>query len=494
MSNETRFNLNDYKIMDIHNLNPYQVVLDTYNGNGMIRNGSLLVPYSRESFYPERKALAYYRNYTKPIINSMVETVFDSPIYRETNNELFKKFLEDVDNKKTDMTQYSLDIVTLARLLGVVFVVMDNFSETPNTISDAINSRMIPYIYYQLPQQVKTYKTDEFGNLVSIEFWFKDIEMDGKKLKMTNTWDDMTLVKTIYDGDKIYKQQIVYHNLGVLPIISVYGTNRNEVLPFPPYYDLSILNVAIYNKDSELRDQERSQAFSLLYAQLDTNNTNLTVGTHSMIALPVDPALTITPGYVSPDSGVLAHLMNSIDALIKSIYQLANQNGVTGVKSASSGIAEAYKFAANNSQLKKTATIAENFEKDLAELFCKYIKNSFEYIVKYTKNYDTFYSSISTDDITKLLALDLPVEIKNEIKKVAVKKYLDNLDNDKLNELDKIIDESVEEDVEETKETKETNDNGKSKIVKDMIDMMDDNDINDINEFKKKMGETNGND
>jgi len=440
---ELRFN-NGTEIYyaNITKMNPYTLVSNAYNGDGIIADGSALIPFSRETFYTERKAISSYRNYTKPIVNSIIEPVFDAPVKRVSNSELFDAFLEDVDNRGTTMTNNSSDVVTLARLHGVAFVVMDNFrqEEIPATVSEVIDQRKLPYIYTQAAYTVKDYKTDYFGNIRSITFTYAEEVIDGKKLTVTVTWDSMNMIKEYWDGDKLYKVETNTHGLGVIPVISVYSTNRDKVLPMPPFYDLAKLNISLFNKDSELRDQERAQAFSVFYAQLDTNNGNITIGPHAMMVLPLDPNLTISPGYASPASDILKHLMDSSTAFVNSIYQMAGQNGIVGIKSMGSGIAEAYKFRGTNTQLKKTAGIAEDYEKALADLFSKYTGIPIEYEVSYTQNYDTFYNQMTVDDVVKLMNLPLPLEVKNEIKKVVVHTYLDNLDNDKQEELDAIID------------------------------------------------------
>lgn len=423
-------------------MNPYEMVSNAYNGDGIIMDGSALIPFSRETFYNERKALSSYRNYLKPIINSIIEPVFDEPITRKSNSEVFDAFLEDVDNKGTTIDDNALDVVTLSRLHGVTFVVMDNFSqeEIPMTMNDVINQRKFPYIYTKQANTVKSFKCDEFGNILSITFKYADVEFETKKYSVTVTWDNMNMIKELWDGDKLFKSFINTHGLGVIPVISVYSTNREKVLPIPPFYDLAKMNITLFNKDSELRDQSRAQAFSVFYAQLDTNNSNLTIGPHAAIVLPLDPALSITPGYTSPDASILEHLMKSNAEVVDSLYQMAGQNGIVGIKSVGSGVAESYKFKGNNRQLKKTAGIAEEYEEALADLFSLYIKTPIIYEVSYTKNFDAFYTQLTIDDFTKIDKLALPDEVKKEFQKVLIHTYLDNLNKDRLEELDGMID------------------------------------------------------
>ena len=135
--------------VDTNKLNPYLFCSHAYEGDAGFRDGNYLIPFERELFYPKRKTFSAYRNFVKPIINAIVDPVFSSKIIRETENDLFQEFIYNCDNKGTDLHYFSKEIATLARLHGVCFVVMDNFSEVPDTRSEAIAQRKLPYIYIQ---------------------------------------------------------------------------------------------------------------------------------------------------------------------------------------------------------------------------------------------------------------------------------------------------------------------------------------------------------
>jgi hypothetical protein len=423
-------------------VNGYLFTWEAYTGTGGFFNGGYLVPYDRELFYSKRRQLAAYRNYTRPIVDSVVGPVFTSPIVRKSNNDLFDAFLLNTDNKGTFITKNSHDVALLARLHGVVFVVMDNFENIPEmTVAEAINTRMYPYTYIQPAYTVKAYKADRFNKLEELTFTSHNETLeDGKTYQTTITWDSINSTKTWYKDNKYVKHVTKTHGLGVLPVIAVYADNNNEVLPQAPFYDLAKLNASLFNKDSELRDTERSQAFSIFYMQVDTASQSIALGPHSAVILPMDPNLTITPGYASPNPEILKILIASSDKYVESMYQLASNNGIVGFKSASSGIAEAYRFVAKNDQLKHTADIATKYEQALSHMFGLYINTPIEYTVNYTNNFDTFYSQSSVDDITKLLNIDMPDKIKKEIKKSVVSRFLDNLSYEQIKELHDIID------------------------------------------------------
>lgn len=424
-------------------LNQYSFVSQCYHGDGGILNGNLLVPYDREMWYQKRKVLSSYRNFLKPIVDSICTPVFNAPIVRTTTNDLFQTFLNDVDNKGTDINEFSNDVVLYSRLHGVCFVVMDNFEALPSTLNEQINQRVLPYAYIQDAGTVKSYQADMFDKLISITFYGPDKVINDNTYHTDITWDSNKVVRRVLDGDKVIDSKTKIHNLNMLPIISVYSTFRDKVLPQPPFYDIAKLNCNLYNKDSELRDQERAQAFSVFYCQTDTNNNNIAIGPHAGIILPLDERLNITPGYASPDSSILKVLQDSSMEFVNSIFKAADIQGINVIKQSSSGIAEAYRFISTNNQLKKSALISQRFELKLSKVFSRYINQEVDYECVYTTSYDNFYGKTSVDDMLKLLSADLPVAVKNEIKKNLIVKTLDNLDYNKINELKDIVDTGV---------------------------------------------------
>jgi hypothetical protein len=292
----------------------------------------------------------------------------------------------------------------------------------------------MPYVYIQTADKVHEYECDEFGNLIEICF-VNCYKKEGKKYTQYTEWNSLTVRKVVKCEDKTVSDNTIVHALGVIPVISVYSTDKSTILPLPPLYDLAKINYSIFNKDSEIRDQERSQAFSVFYMQTDSNTNNITLGSHNAILIPAGADITITPGYASPDSNILTVLNTNTQNLIDSIYRIAGDNGITGIKSATSGIAESYKFVGKNQQLIKTVNICETYEKKLAILFGLYTKKDIKYIVNYTKDYNPTVAPDNIDNVIKLLGMELPIEVKNNIKRDLISKVLDYMDPTELDKL-----------------------------------------------------------
>jgi hypothetical protein len=415
----------------------YMFMSHCYEGNGGYHDGTYLFPFLRESFYISRKAQAFYRNFIKPIINSLVDPVFGAPIVRTINNNLYNSFILNCDGVNT-LDEFCKDVAILSRLHGNVFVVMDNFTkeEIPLLEKDAILQRKHPFVYIQPAYTVSEYKTNKLNQLESITFK-GCIVIDGKTLNKYTTWDSQDTIIVIKDGDKVISTEINTHNLGIVPVLQVNSIDKCDILPTPGFYDVGKLNLAIYNKDSEIRDQERAQAFSIFYMQTDVSNTSVTIGPHNAILIPAGNDITITPGYASPDSSILTVLMANNNALIESLFKIAESNGVVGIKEVSSGVAESYRFYSQNIQLIKTANLMESFEYRLLELFGKYIGQDIEGIIRYTKEFSPVISKENIENSIKLLSMEFGPEVKDVIKEQLLRSVLNYMDKD---ELDSLID------------------------------------------------------
>jgi hypothetical protein len=347
---------NTKKYISVNNVNVYEFMDHAYHGTGGFRDGTFLVPHSREMFYDSRRDLAFYKNFVKPIIRAMIEPVFSKEAARtvEPTNNKFQEFIADCDNAGTSLQSFMEDALITARLHGVVFIVVENFpmEEQPETEEAVVEARLFPYIYQRTARQVEKYQLDKFGGLLSITFREADVivvkngaeVVESRYLKWTSTYSEEYTLNEKNEITVITKNE---HNLGVLPVIPIFTMRRkdkNSLLIDPPLYDLAKLNLTIFNKDSEIREIERSQGFSLLYVQSDTQG-NLTIGSNNVLFVPM--AATIPPGFASPNPAIQTNLMLNATSVREDLFRLAEQNGVIGVQQAKSGLALSWEFFAH---------------------------------------------------------------------------------------------------------------------------------------------------
>ena len=417
-------------------LNPYEFMTDSFYGTGGYRAGNFLFPHIREIFYDSRRMFSHYRNYVQPVVKALIDPVFMEQAPRaifdssgaeiaELSDTKFGTFIEDCDNNKTHLQDFTEGVMCNARLHGVTFVVVDNFPDSvqPATDSEAIEDRILPYVYNNTADKVYSYQVDDFGKLREIVFQEDPVINDkGEEECRYRLWNDIysQVMTTDSDGKLIEVEPPVEHGLDQIPVVVIIsGKKRNntEILINPPLYDLARINLSIYNKDSEVRDQERAQAFSNFYIQCDDPG-NLTVGPYNVIFL--DKDTTIPPGFASPNPALLSGLVENTEKLVDSLYQIAEQNGVKGVQSAKSGVAIQWDFYAQESQLKKTSKMATKLEQDIAELFRAYTGDEFFYIVDYPKDFLPGDTSAELNNIKTILDFDIPQSFRNKlISKVA---------------------------------------------------------------------------
>lgn len=417
----------------IQSENVYEFLSNSYHGTGGYRNGRYLVPHSREMFYKTRQSLSYYRNFTKPITRAMYQPVFADQVPRQVspNSSIFGRFLKNVDNRGTGMQEYMESATRLSRLHGVTFIVMENFPADvmPQTLGAAQEARVFPYVYTQQAVSVEDFEADRFGNIEWIAFYDSIRKVGGKEERIYRLWNReySVLVRKRANTDKsavgLSKFEEVsppvIHGLGTVPVIPVYTNipdDATNILPDPPLYDIARINWAIYNKDSEIRDLERAQGFSLLVVQ-DDSGGELTVGSTNIIFVPT--TASNMPQYISPDSNILKGLVENSEKLREDLFRIAEQLGVYGTAKESSGVALGYRFFAHESVLKYTAVVASSTEDKIAELFRLYTGTDFSYETEYPQEFQAIDLGGEADSLDKYLMQDLTPEART----LALQKY-----------------------------------------------------------------------
>jgi hypothetical protein len=404
-----------HNAIDPKSVNVYELMNECYYGNGRVRSGEYLIPFSRESDYNARRKLAHYKNYLKPIVRSMVEPCFNKEADRtvEGNKKKFQKFIDNCDAAGTTLQQFSHSTLNICRRHGVVFTVVDNFNESqqPATQMEAERMRIMPYVYNKqaYETQFDWIETDDFGNLVSIIFREKDVKINGETERRYRKWtaNESILLKEnkTNSDEKFIPLSVNVHGLGEVPVIISYSDipeSKHKVLVEPPLYDIAIQNLTIYNQGAEIRDQERAQAFSILFAQ-GLSKGDLTIGPRNLII--IGDKATIPPGYASPDFNIIAGLVHNQEQNRKDLFLIAEQQGVVGIESSESGIAKAFDFFAHEDTLRRTSYVAMDLEYRISEFFKYYTEDNFEYQIIYPTDFAPMGLDREIDRLDKILRM-----------------------------------------------------------------------------------------
>jgi hypothetical protein len=412
-------------------LDDYKLLMDAYNGSGGFKNGDYLVSHPRETpeKYQKRKQLAYYLNYVAPVINSHVNPVFRKEPKREWNeNDLWSKFIENADTNGTSLHRFMKRAGLMAKLKAVVFIVVDNVTEQPATMAQALKDRAFPYVYTIEPQQVKSYKTNKAGRLISITYAVASETTQSSTAEETWTWTPEAWECQLAGGE-IKRGENLINRVPVVPLFSKPMT-PGEMLPQSEFYNIVQTNRRIYNLCSEIDELIRNQAFNVLTypageGQQQEDVKEITVGTENVMSY--DGKLSNKPEFISPDAAPLQELRAERDSLIKEIYRMASLSHVTGIEQKTSGVAKGWDFEQTNQVLSDFALNCEGVEIDISRLFALWTNTTVNYVCQYSDDFGIVDVSAALDEVGKALDLQIGGRFDVEVKKKAAVVYLNDL-------------------------------------------------------------------
>lgn len=403
---------------------------DAYYGTGLFWKGTGLRRHPRESEanYNERKELAYYLNYTGPIVNASVDPIFVNEIKREhTDDAMFLGFIGDVDRLGTYLQDYIRRVATLAKLYGVVYIVVNNTDKLATDRAKNIELRNYPFVTEVLPQEVTRWDFDETGKLSMFEYTAQVESSDGKVRQQRCRW---TTTEWSITGEDGQVSQSGENTIGEIPIVQWFGRSTQPTVVKPPSEFISIAqaNYHLYQLCSWHTQLLRDQAFSILTVP-EMGSDEITVGTNNVLTYP--PESSHVPAFISPDAGPANMLTDQIDRMINEMYRMSGINSVVGVEQSKSGVAKQWDFERTNQRLADFAIQCENAEKRIVSLFEKWTGVNVEYSCEYPRDFKI--NDISESLTQAQQALDLGFSSKTfnlEVAKKVISAYMANIEPD----------------------------------------------------------------
>jgi hypothetical protein len=449
----------------IINENPYDLVLNAYHGSGGFHDGKYLIPHAREVDFANRVNYSHNINVFRPILDALINPVYQSPPERrnESNSAEWELFSNNCDLKGSNLDQFFKQTAMKAKRDGVVFVLMDNFQEVPKSKKEALDKRAIPYIYTKKAKECIYYKIDKWGKLSEIAFTepagasTKDKEAETYIRKWTNTtWE----VYKAYDAVKdIFVDQVEagVNPIGRLPIIKVMTGDAeiDPVLPLPPLYDVARLQVAIYNLCSEAREIMRKAGFPFLAIPVGTGGfpKEIQLGSAGILGYPMDSSNK--PEYISPDVSIIDVYTKMVSDLIEESYKLGRVAGVTGVLE-QSGRAKAWDFQATKTELSILSRVMEQAERDTAEMFSLWTNDQIDVTIHYNEDFGVGDTMEDLAVVERIIALGVPVDVGNLLKKDVLSGYLSKYDRETRDEVNQQIDNDTTNETESKKVNEES--------------------------------------
>lgn len=428
-------------------INKYELLDNAYRATGGFADGTYLIPHPSEQAdkYVRRQNLAYYINFVKPIVDAQVFPIFKTEPVREKINELYGRFIDNVDGNDTTLSTFMKRVAIRAKLHGVEFVVVD-MESVDGTITQktVIDNRLFPYLYSVSPSQVVDWAKDKFGKLIYISYIVNNtvVNDEGNKetIQETYTWTETICKKTINDTETIIKNPI-----GIIPIIPVYGCSNNsdDLIPQSDVYAIAKTNYAIYNALSELRERNRNQAFSILTYPVSEDDDyesgldSLQYGTADCI-LYRSTGNASKPDFITPPAGPSETIMAEIKFMIEEIYRMASLKMLTSTNEYNvTGIARKYE---NQQLYQSIGELAQNLQEaefKIAKVFGKYTGKSLDNIViMYNNEFGVEDTTAILAEATTALAMNICPEFNIEVKKKIIHSMLQDTDN---NLIEKVI-------------------------------------------------------
>ena len=408
----------------------YTLLRDAYFGDGQFESGGALVKHARESAenYAKRRRLAYYLNYTGPIINASVDPIFRNEIAREYNDTAkFKMFLDDADRTGADLQNYIRRMAVAAKLYGVVYIVVNNEASIGATVQDNLDVRALPYLTAVLPQSVTHWKFDERGRLV--EFTYKDTVQDAEDKTRTRFYLWTAQEWQVQDEN----QQTIaqgYNNIGRVPVVQWFGRSADptEMLPSPEFLSVAQTNYHVYQLCSWHTQILQNQTFNILTLP-NSGQEDITIGTNNVLTYP--PESTHTPAFIAPDAAPANVLTDQIDRLIREMYRMSGLDSVIGVQTAKSGVARQWDFERTNQRLVDFAIQCEEAEKAIVALYEAWTGERINYTCEYPRDFKI--ADVAADLAEAQQAIDLGFDSKSvriEVARKVLTAYLPNIEPD----------------------------------------------------------------
>lgn len=413
----------------------YTLLSDAYHGKGLFSQGRGIRKHPRESMenYIDRQALAYYLNYTRPIVDATVDPIFRDEVKRDYNDSpFFNAFLEDVDYSGTKLQEFMRRVAVYAKLYGVAYILVNNTDTLSETREGNLANREFPFLKEILPQELHSWNMDEHGRLLEISFIKQEKTTASGIAYVYHRWTteewSVHTSSNFQDTDHIISQGV--HGLGVVPIVQWFGRSTSNTNMKPPSEFLSIAqtNYSLYQLCSWHTQLLRDQGFSILTFPDDGNlGDSLTIGTDNLLTYPSDSSHS--PSFIAPDAAPANMLTDQMDRLIQEIYRMSGMDSVVGVREAKSGVAKQWDFERINQRLADFAVQCESAERKIVQLFELWTGESTDYVAEYPRDF-------SINDVTESLgqaqtALDLNMGSNTftvEVAKKVLESYMPNIE------------------------------------------------------------------
>ncbi|MCX7702659.1 MAG: hypothetical protein N2234_00950 [Planctomycetota bacterium] len=425
----------------------WQYFLDSYEGGqSYVSKPQYLFSHSRETAEDRafRLRRVVYYNYCKAIVDLYVSYIYKKEILRESSNPYYLEFLQDVDLRSNDVdTMMSRYIAPLSQVFGVVFVIVDmpQITADRNSLNGGNGSGIRPYIAPILPFDVLDWELDSIGRFrwvkVREKFPSERSPFDEHKTQDYNyrIWTKDKWYLLDKEGDFLNPNGPAgeNHPVGRVPIVAVYNERsfQSPIFGISALQDIAPCCQKIYNLSSLLDEFLYKQCFSFLAWPGDVDVEQL--GTSNVATY--DPETKALPHYITPPTDPAKFIESQIEKNIEEIYRLSRIKYVAVSSQTESGIARSIEFHDTNNILTRKARNLEQAEREIAELFFKWLGEKNDVTIQYPREFSIRAANEEVEEAIKVMSLNLSETLNARIGKRLVRTVLPSLN---LNEEQRI--------------------------------------------------------
>lgn len=413
------------------NVGRYAFLQEALDGAGGFANGNHIVKFGRESNvkYTKRQELAWYVNHLRPACERFVGYLSKKSVERDLTHPLLEAFADNCDWRGNSIDVFLQNFFIEAKAKGVSLLLVDMPNFQPANLEQQLTRRFIPYLVSLKPETVRNYVLNPQGQLDSITI---EVPMfvDGKYQMVLRHWDAMQWSVTL-NGKTVEGGE---HKLGQCPVlIFTEGDSFPHVGTFAQIADIS---KRLYNLASELDEILRAQTFSVLtyqipaeqQGQLDVTQLSESIGTSNMLIY----GGTQAPSFAQPSSDPANVILKTIETLEEKIRTIGHDINFSKTSNAESGTALNIRFQALNSALFTFARKAEDLERRMFDLCCRWLAIQNTTQVSYPKSFEMADLTTELNSLTLYQAGGFPPEVIQAKQKQIINIDFSNLEKDDL--------------------------------------------------------------
>lgn len=419
-----------------------------------------LTKHAKESAtdYAIRLKRAVYPNLVAAQITAYASQVYRSSVDRSVKvsgersariEQVVRDFWADADMMGNAADEFFEQVLTLLQRDGVCHVLVDRATSTSaRTVADEEREGVRPYGVILGAPDLIDWQVDKRGRFV----WalvrtseeeerapLSKREGDGWTYRLW-TRSDSQVVN--YKSGEWVRQPPVPHNLGVVPIASVFWGLRKgrEPLGQSAIRDLAPMVLRLTNLLSIIDEEAFLQVFNMLCVGEDTfkNLSKTDWSTSGVVCVTTEE---ISPFYLAPDVSTIEALTSQINDTVRWIRMLSGNVGaqVDGGFVPPSGVSMSYQSSDKFALFKKIGGRLQDFELRVVDLLARWESgnpDNMDVSITYPVDFDPVMLSKTFEDSLAFAALGITGEPLVEVQVQAIRRMLNqSLTSEKLEEL-----------------------------------------------------------